>query len=379
MSGTSLDGIDAVLLRVEGNGARTRFHLLSHSARKYPQALAKHILRNSNPDTASLDDLTRLNVLLAHHYADAVRVVVRKAGKKLRAIDLIGCHGQTIRHLPVREKLFGKRVAATLQLGDPSVLATLTGIPTVGNFRPADMAVGGQGAPLVPYFDWLAFRSPSRNRLLLNIGGIANLTALPAGCTVKEVRAFDTGPGNMVVDALMKRFLGKAFDKNGAVAGSGEVVEQLLIWMMGHPFLQKHPPKSTGREDFGDAFLREVSRRARRRPPEDIITTSSLFTCLAILSSYERSIRKGMNADELIVSGGGARNQWFMSTLRQLFHPINVLRSDDLGVPSQAKEAICFAILANETVSGNPANIPAVTGARQSVVLGSVSRPAGSI
>ena len=212
MSGTSLDGIDAVLLRVRGSGLATRFHQLAYLERPFPVGLRRLLLRNSQPETSRVDEIARLNFLLAELYAEAVQELVRSAGVRLSSIFCIGSHGQTIQHLPQPHRVLGRRIRATMQIGDPSVLASLTGVTTVGDFRVADMAVGGQGAPLVPYVDWLVFRSRSVNRLMLNIGGIANVTVLPKNCIVDDVLAFDTGPGNMVVDSLMHEFYGKPFD-----------------------------------------------------------------------------------------------------------------------------------------------------------------------
>ena len=377
MSGTSLDGIDAVLLRVWGSGAATRFEQLAYLERAFPPKIRVLLLLNSMPDTSRVDDLARLNMLLAHLYADAVHAVARKAGVAMRHIDLIGSHGQTVHHLPRPVRMAGTLVRATLQIGDPSALATLTGIPTVGNFRIADMAAGGEGAPLVPYFDWLMFRSRTLNRILLNIGGIANITALPKGCAVKDVLAFDTGPGNMVVDGLMKHFYGRRFDRDGMVASQGTVIPALLAMLSRHPYLRRKPPKSTGRELFGEDFLKLILRHARGKVPADIVHTAALLTPLAVYDACTRFVKSRMKVDEIIVSGGGARNKFFLESLRELFGGVRVVTAQEMGMNADAKEAICFAVLANETLAGNPANLPAVTGASRPVVLGTVSFPAG--
>ena len=375
MSGTSVDGIDAVVLRVWGNGPGTRFEQISYLERPFPPAAREMILRNSLPETARIDDLTRLNMLLAHLYADAVRAVVRKARIPMKSVDLIGCHGQTVHHLPHPVRIAGKHIRATLQIGDPSALATLTGIPTVGNFRIADMAVSGQGAPLVPYFDWLMFRSDRASRILLNIGGIANITVLPAGCSPEDVTAFDTGPGNMLVDGLMKRLYGRPFDRSGRTASSGTLVPALLRWLLAHPYLRARPPKSTGRELFDEVFLTKILKKSAGSPPEDIIHTVALFSPLAIHDAYVRFVQRRTKVHEVIVSGGGAKNAFFLEALREVFAGVQVRTADDAGMSGDAKEAICFAILANETIAGNPANLPRVTGARRPVVLGLVARP----
>ncbi len=375
MSGTSLDGIDAVLLRLRGNGTATRFEQLAFVTLPFPHGVRRLILRNSNPRSSRVDEIARLNILLAGLYADAVRAVARRARVPLSRIDLIGSHGQTIQHLPKPATLFGRRIRATLQIGDPSVLATLTGITTVGDFRVADVAVGGQGAPLVPYVDWLLFRSRTRNRLLLNIGGIANVTVLRKNSPPEKVFAFDTGPGNMVVDSLMHEFYGKPFDHGGATASRGDVAIELFDLMRRHPYLKAGPPKSTGREEFGKDFVRSILRHASGYDREDIVATAAEFTAFAVYDGYRRFVERRVRVDEVIVSGGGARNHFFLNELRRYFVRAAVRPIDEMGISADAKEAICFAILANETMAGHPGNLPGVTGARKRVVLGKICSP----
>jgi anhydro-N-acetylmuramic acid kinase len=333
------------------------------------------LLRNSAPATSRVDEIARLNMALAIAYADAIRALARKARLPLSGIDVIGSHGQTIHHLPAPQKLFGHPIRSTLQIGDPSVLATRTGSRTVGDFRIADMAVGGQGAPLVPYFDWLVFRSRSVNRLLLNIGGIANLTVIPKNCEPDDVIAFDTGPGNMVVDSLMHEFYGKPFDLEGRTAIRGAVSLDLFTEMIQHPYLKSRPPKSTGREEFGKDFVSTFLKRARGYDREDIIATASQFTAYAVYDGYMRFVRRRMKVEEIIVSGGGAKNRFFVEELRRYFAGVPVRPVDEFGMSGDAKEAICFAILANETIAGTPTNLPRVTGASRKVVLGKVCTP----
>ena len=377
MSGTSLDGIDSVLVRVQGSGLRTRFEQLAYSELPFPRGVRDLVLRNSLPGTSRVDDITRLNVLLAQLYAEAVRRVARKGNTPLSRIDLIGCHGQTIHHLPNPHGMFGRTVRATLQIGDPSGIATLTGIPTVGNFRIADMAVGGQGAPLVPYFDWLVFRSRGKGRVLLNIGGIGNVTILPRGCAARDVVAFDTGPGNMLVDALMQRLYGKKFDTDGTVAASGQVIPGLFAGLARHPYLRRRPPKSTGREEFGEDMIRRILRAARGAKHADVIRTVAAFTPFSIHDACRRFVPASTRIDEVIVSGGGARNRFFREELQRHFSGAMVRTADEFGLSGDAKEALCFAILANETMHGRCANLPRVTGARRPVVLGVISIPEG--
>jgi anhydro-N-acetylmuramic acid kinase len=372
ISGTSADGIDAALVKVTGSGPATRLKQLAFGTYKYPKGFRELLLANSLPGTGSVDLLCELNVLTAHFFADAVQSVVRKAHCPLSSVDLIGSHGQTVHHLPVTKRVFGTRVSSTLQIGDPSTIAQLTGIVTVGDFRTADMAAGGQGAPLVPYFDYLMFRSKKKNRLLLNIGGIANVTALPKNCSIHDIMAFDTGPGNMIVDALMSRWYKRKFDTAGRTALSGELLPELLLELLSHPYFSKRPPKSTGRELFGATFLPRLERLARTTRREDILATATELTPFSVFDQYNRFIAPRMKTDEVLVSGGGAHNRAMMEALRDYFRPVPVRSMESAGYSSDAKEAVCFAVLANETISERPANIPQVTGARRPVILGKI-------
>lgn len=373
MTGTSADGIDAVLVEIRGSGEATRIRQRAFVSRPFPAAYTAFVLRNSDAETARLDHVTRLNMLAASLLADAARAVARRAGVPLRRVDLIGSHGQTIHHLPRPRRLFGREIRATLQVGDPSVIAKLTGVVTVGNFRTADIAVGGSGAPLVPYFDYLMLRSATTSRAALNIGGIANITILPAGCGVGDVTAFDTGPGNMIIDALMKRFFGKPYDQGGNVALRGSVKPELLRWMLRHRYFALRPPKSTGREAFGNRFVAGLLRRGRGTSGEDLVATAAEFTARSVRDQVRRYVRTPL--DELLVSGGGSKNRAIMESLGRHFAGVRVVTSAEGDIPPQAKEAICFAVLANETVAGNPANIPGATGARRATVLGTICLP----
>ena len=372
MSGTSADGIDAALVRVSGSGVGTHLTQLAFGAYPYPAGLRNIILQNSLPGTGSVDLLCELNVLIAHFFADAVKKIARKARVRLSDIDLIGSHGQTVHHLPEPKRIFGKTIRSGLQIGDPATIAKLTGVTTVGDFRTGDMAVGGQGAPLVPYFDYLMFRSKTKNRILLNLGGIANFTALPKNCSVEDVIAFDTGPANMVIDALMMEFYAKKFDRNGSLAQSGWVSADLLSEMMAHPYFKQRPPKSTGREMFGKMILPKILKHQRTLEKEDLIATATRWTALSVFDQYKRFIEKRMSADEVLVSGGGAHNRSVMTGLQEYFHPVPVRKIESIGFSSDAKEAVCFAVLANETICEHPSNVPGVTGASRPVVLGKI-------
>ncbi len=375
MSGTSLDGIDAALVKISNNGIDTKVESVHFISCPYPEGLKKRVLECSVPGGGSVDEVCRLNFLLGEIFADAALELIKAAKVDSTQVDFIGSHGQTIHHLPESENLFGHEVISTLQIGEPAVIARRTGIMTVADFRTADMAAGGQGAPLVPYFDFLVFRSAEKGRVLLNIGGISNFTLLPASCGIADIIAFDTGPGNMIIDALMKTLYGCDFDKGGAVAISGQPSEALLADMLGHPFFKLAPPKSTGREMFGKAFTAEFLEKARkaRLSNQDIIATVSEFTVRTIWESLEKSGSQNIKWDEIIVSGGGAKNKYLMSRLREVSGEAEVKASDDLGISYDAKEAMCFAVLANETIHDNPGNVPAATGASSSIILGKIS------
>lgn len=372
ISGTSADGIDAVLVRIRGNGASTRVKQLAFATYPYPRGLSEFILRNSLPGAGSVDTLCDLNMRLAHCFAGAVKKIAKRGGVNLNDIDLIGSHGQTVHHLPAPRRAYGISTRSTLQIGDPSTIANLTGIPTVGDFRTADMAVSGQGAPLVPYLDFLLFRSGTKNRIMLNLGGIANLTVLPKSGTVDDVFAFDTGPANMVVDTLMRELYGRPIDEGGRVALSGKVLPDLLSALLAHHYFRKRPPKSTGREMFGPMFLPLFLERRRTAAPRDLIATATELTARSVVQQYKRFVRNHVAADEVLVSGGGVQNRALMGSLKKHFDPIRLTGVESVGFSSGAKEALCFAVLANETVVENRANIPAVTGASRSVILGKI-------
>jgi anhydro-N-acetylmuramic acid kinase len=375
MSGTSADSIDAALVTVTGSGFKTRYAVDSFISFKYPRGYREYVLANSQPGSSSVDELCRLNVLAAEFFADAARAVAKRARIPLSAVDVIGSHGQTVHHLPAAKKMFGKQVRSTLQLGDPSAIAKLTGVITVGNFRAGDIALDGQGAPLVPFFDAITFRSRTKNRLLVNIGGIANVTLLPKNCSLADVRAFDTGPGNMMIDAVMTELYGKQYDAGGAVAARGDILVDIIRRALRLSYFKTPPPKSTGRELFGTALVTDLLKSAHGARREDIIASITEITPLTIYQQFLLYLRHICSVDEVIVSGGGSLNRTIMDGLARYFASAEVLTSDDVGLSSDAKEAVCFAILANETISGNPANLPGVTGASRATVLGSINLP----
>ncbi len=377
MSGTSLDGTDAALVEITGNGVNTKLNLVGFIEHPFPQGLKQMILNNSMVETSRVDEISQLNFLISKIYVDGIKRLCEEVNFPLEKVDLIGSHGQTIHHLPNPAELFGFEIASTLQIADPSVIAKLTGVVTVGNFRTGDIALGGQGAPLVPYFDFILFHSSDLNRALLNIGGISNFTILNKERGMKEVLAFDTGPGNMIIDTLSKRMFKKDFDLNGEIAMSGKKNEDLFSALVTRDrFIEKQPPKSTGREYYGDSFLDPLFEEFNSVPGEDWLHTVTDFTAYGVFRNYEKFIKEQTSIDELIVSGGGAKNKFLYQCLHNYFgEDVQVKVIDEIGVSSDAKEAICFAVLANETISGNPSNIPRTTGASHSTVLGNICLP----
>jgi len=375
MSGTSADGIDAALVDIRGTDAGVDVRLVDFVFTPYPPDLRHKILDLCDAGRSGADEVCRMHAVLGEWFARAALSVCRKSGTALCEVDFIGSHGQTVHHLPDPVALFGTTVRATLQVGDPSVIAERTGVTTVADFRARDVAAGGQGAPLVPMVDYLLFRSDRMGRVLLNIGGIANVTVLPAGCSAQEVFAFDTGPGNMVIDALVGRVTGDAqhYDKGGALAGAGRVSPDLLARLMQHPFLGLPPPKSTGRETFGKAFVEEILEDRRTLLDADLVRTATVYTACSIADALERYVRPACPIEEVVVSGGGVENPLLMAALQDALPGLAVLRIERLGLPAEAKEAVAFAVLAHETLAGRVGNIPRVTGAAHGSVLGTVA------
>jgi anhydro-N-acetylmuramic acid kinase len=356
MSGTSLDGIDVAVVEIRG----ARVETLGFTSTPYAPAVREAILAVSNTQTHTAA-ISRLNYQLGELYA---REVIR-AVKRYGAVELIGCHGQTIYH---------EGRSNTLQIGEAAVIAERTGVAVVSNFRARDIAAGGQGAPLVPYVDYLLFRHPSRTRVALNIGGIANLTMLPAGAGPEQVIAFDTGPGNMVIDALAREYSkGKlTFDRGGKIAASGAVNRKLLDGLLADPYYRRNPPKSAGREQYGEAFIARL--KASGVSMRDLIATVTVLTAATIAMAVEKL---GIRPSEIIASGGGVHNPQIMSHLAGFLPGIAIGTSDQYGVHPDAKEAVAFAVLACETWRGRPSNLPRATGARRGVVLGEIT-PGGA-
>jgi anhydro-N-acetylmuramic acid kinase len=380
MSGTSADGIDVALVRL-GARSQPRFELLGHAEYPYPKKVRAAVLAAMNSSQASVADLSRLNFLLGESYSDAVLATERKFRIK---VDLVGCHGQTLYHQGEHQRFLGHKLAATWQIGEAAIVAARVGVPVVSDFRPADMAAGGKGAPLVPFLDYMVFRDARAGRIAQNIGGIANLTAIPANAAASKVIAFDTGPGNMVIDAVTEKLFGPRFDRDGRIAAFGKVLDPVVHRILQRRFFRQGPPKTAGREEFGREFVREFLRRCGRCRRQDVVATATALTAKSIADALRRFVVKNSNSarkqafHEMILSGGGTKNSTLVAMLTGELRPLGLgLRvSDEFGLPSAAKEAAAFAVLAHETWHRRASNIPSATGARRAAVLGKISYPA---
>ena len=384
MSGTSADGINVALVQIGAGAAGSRgrgrrrhmIKLLGHSEYPYPAKVRAAVLAAMNAPAASVADLARLNFLLGELYADAVLATARRFRVK---VGLVGCHGQTLYHQGEPQAFLGRKISATWQTGEAAVLAARLGAPVVSDFRPADLAVGGKGAPLVPYLDYLWFRDEQVGRIVQNIGGIANLTAIPAGAKVSHVLACDTGPGNMVIDAVMQDLFACAFDRDGKIAASGNVIEPLLARILRQAFFKAKPPKTAGREEFGREFVRDFLHSCRNARKQDVVATATALTARSIAHAVDRFVLPKSTAErrfhEIILSGGGARNATLVVMLAERLLPLGIVVrfSDEFGLPSEAKEAVAFAVLAYETWNRRPSNVASATGAKRAAVLGKIS------
>ena len=371
MSGTAADGIDAALVELRGCGSGTRFELLAFETVKMPERLRSRVLELCRTE-ARVEELCQVNFVLGEALAEAALRVIAAAGLGPEEVDLIGSHGQTVRHLP------SGAPPSTLQIGESAVIAQRTGIATIADFRPADMALGGEGAPLVPLVDHLLFSAPDRGRMILNIGGIANVTVLPAGGGSDEVLAFDLGPGNGMIDAAVAHFTRgeERCDRDGVRAGRGKVDGRLLEKLMAHPFLDRYPPKSTGREEFGAEFVAEILEWTELEE-EDLVATLTAFTARSIADGIRR-FAPGEGTEELWVAGGGLHNPQLIEMIREELPQLQVDSLAGLGVDPDAREALTFAVLANETLLGRPGNLPSATGAERPAVLGKIALPGGA-
>ncbi|MGA2426275.1 MAG: anhydro-N-acetylmuramic acid kinase [Terriglobales bacterium] len=399
MSGTSADGINVALVRPSADTGRARrpsphknqhlgFTLLAHAEYPFPAPVRRTILEMMNAELARVADLARLNFLLGELYAEAVAKTARKYRVKL---DLVGCHGQTLYHQGVAARFLGRKLAVTWQTGEGAVIAARLGVPVVSDFRPADIAAGGKGAPLVPFLDYLLYRDRrasrmAQDRIAQNIGGIANLTAIPAGASLGQVLAFDSGPGNMVMDAVTEELFGKRYDRDGKIAASGRVLDGVIAQLLRAPFFRQKPPRTAGREEFGREYVRQFLQLCHGASKPDVVATATALTARSIAGAVQRFVmprfalrptaaRRKPSGHEMIVSGGGAKNPTLMTMLRHEIAPLGIGLhfSDEFGIPAEAKEAVAFALLAHETWHRRPSNVPSATGAQRAAILGKIS------
>ncbi|MEA3007887.1 MAG: anhydro-N-acetylmuramic acid kinase [Acidobacteriaceae bacterium] len=379
MSGTSADGIDIAFTRITphpDDPEAPALKLLGHAGFPFAPALRRAVLAAMNADAIATAELARLNWRLGQAYAEALEAGLERHPCRL---DLVGCHGQTIYHQATPARYLGREASCTWQIGEMAMLAEQSGVPVVSNFRPADMVVGGQGAPLVPLLDYVLFRHPTRGRVLQNLGGIGNLTALPPKAGPLQVVAFDTGPGNMVIDQLMQQLFGKRFDRGGKTGARGTVIKPVVSARLREPFFAARPPKTAGREQFGSDYTIRFLEACRKAggSPEDAIASATALTAESVALAYSSFLFKTMRKApvDFIVSGGGARNLTLMQMLHEQLEPLDctVRSSDDLGLPAEAKEAAAFALLAYETWHRRPGNIPSATGAARPAILGEIT------
>lgn len=376
MSGTSADGIDVALVKISASASgQPKLKLLAHHAVSYPRALRQAVLAAMDAKQTSAAELARLNWRLGIAYAEAI---VAAADKYSIQPELVGCHGQTIYHQGKPAMYSGRPLRCTWQIGEPAPIAATLGVPVVSNFRPADMSVGGQGAPLVPFLDYALFAHAKRNRILQNIGGIGNLTFIPADARTEEVIAFDTGPGNMLIDQLMESLFKKKYDRDGHTAKRGKALDGVIQKILLGPYFQEAPPKSSGREQFGREFCQHFTQACKKAggSAEDTIATATALTAESVLLAFTRFVQPRLKSKttEYVLAGGGTRNPVLVSMLRERLEPTGckVLLSEEIGLPAQAKEAAAFALLAWQTWHRQPSNIPTATGAAKAVILGEV-------
>ncbi|MGH4051420.1 MAG: anhydro-N-acetylmuramic acid kinase AnmK [Clostridium sp.] len=369
MSGTSLDGIDAALVKIHGFGEQIKVELVEFINEEIPEEIKEEIKECFSIDKSNVELICSLNFKLGYLFAKATKTVCNKANFPMEKLDFIGSHGQTAFHIP---KAYGMYAKSTLQIGEPAVIAYETGVTVVSNFRTMDMAAGGEGAPLVPYTEYLLYKSEN-NRALQNIGGIGNVTVLPGNCKLEDLHAFDTGPGNMIIDEVTKRLKGLNYDKGGTFASEGVINSNLLNELMDIPYIKQEPPKTTGRELFGNQFVEQLLRNWKSLKAEDIIATVTAFTAKSIAYNYRQFVFPRCKIDEIVLGGGGSYNNTLVKMITDYLPECKVLIQEELGYSSDAKEAIAFAVLANETLNDNCGNVIGATGARERVLLGNIT------
>lgn len=366
MSGTSLDGVDAILVEIKDN----KYNPIKFVTLPYTEEFKKRIMKNLADATAKLSEISSLNYELGYKFVDAIDLLLKDTKYTYKDVDFVASHGQTIWHDPKGEKCEGA-VPSTFQIGEPSVISYKTGIKTVSNFRTMDVAAGGEGAPLVPYSEYLLYRSEEKNIVLQNIGGISNLTFLPKNCSIEEVFSFDTGPGNIMIDYFVKKYFNKPYDDKGAIASSGDIIIELLEYLKQDEFLKMVPPKSTGREQYSVEFMEMLAEKFNfdAYDKKDIVCTFTYYTAYSIAYHYLNYLK---DIDLVIINGGGSHNDYILDTIRELTN-LQIITGEDFGINSDSKEALAFVVMGHQTLLGKPSNVKSVTGAKDYVVLGNIT------
>ena len=373
LSGTSMDGVDVVLTKISGNNVKTDIQVIDFYTNSYPDLLKDLIIKSSVISSGNVETICKLNFYLGHFFAESINKFIKIKNLTPENIDLIGSHGQTIYHLPQESEILNIKSKSTLQLGEPSVIANLTGITTIADFRVADVAVGGDGAPLIPFLDYIIFHNPENNRILLNIGGIANLTYINKYTGQENVIAFDCGPGNVLIDSISRRLYGKEYDENGNIANSGSVDKSLFDFIIQKDdFIKIKPPKSTGKEYYNDEFISDILNYSKKIPSENILRTVTEYTAYTVKLSVDNFVNPDDAISEIIISGGGAYNECLMNCLSDYFSGAKVGKLNYKGITPENKEAVLFAVLANEAIQMQSANLKSVTNAKKNVILGKI-------
>lgn len=369
MSGTSLDGVDSVLVDIEGSGISTKINVIGFNTYEIPQEIKKEIKQACSLDKSSSRLICSLNFKIGYLFSECVKNICSDCEFDINNLDFIASHGQTIYHIPEDDN---DAVKSTLQIGESSVIAYETKTKVISNFRVMDMAAGGEGAPLVPFSEYILYSNKNEGVLLQNIGGIGNVTVIPRNSSIDDIYAFDTGPGNMIIDEVMFKLFGKRYDNNGNVAASGVVIDKMLLDLMSEPYIQLKPPKTTGREKFGEQYVRELLHKYGDLNKEDIIATVTMFTAKSIAENYRNFVLNRHKIDKIILGGGGAHNSTLVKFLKELLPEVSVLTQEEVGYSSDAKEAIAFVVLGNETMHRSFSNVPSATGAKEKVILGTI-------
>lgn len=370
MSGTSLDGIDAALCQITGHGFDTKVQLIAFETYPFEKKLKEKIRQACFKESSSVDLLCSLNFELGYAFSQAVRLVLKQAKMTDADLDFIASHGQTLYHQPFADDT---HIPSTLQLGEAAVIAYEHQCPVISNFRVMDMAAGGQGAPVVPYSEFILYSQKNKNIALLNIGGIGNVTWLNGSMDASQIQAFDTGPGNMMINAAMKKLYGKDYDRDGMVAASGKLVQPLLSELQQDPYFDRKPPKSTGRELFGENRTAALLEKYQAYSKEDLVYTFTYFTAWSVAWHVHQYLEADQPLSQLIVGGGGVHNQTLMKLLKEEMPNVQVFSQEEIGLNSDAKEAIAFVVMGNETLRGYASNIPSATGAKEAVILGNIT------